>query len=787
MFNVIIFMTAHILLIFLLMYSFIVHSSVLFIFSILILIVLALLRVPVYYIFYNYLLGTIISDNNSFYLSFNTNYSIIKYSSRFKNTFINSNRDLDFINCNYNDRFKEIFNSNSNFQQEFVIHNKSGVAFYYEIFLLKKIRTLIFRDITSKKLREHILIESEEKLRSVLEYNLNLYIYINSDWKISGFNRTADMWFENVMGITLSIGNVIGSIIPDSQQQYINHILDRVSKGEPVSDEIEMVSTYGEIIFLAFSIVPLFSNSGNMNGFSFMGNDVTKEKSYQNEIKALASIPEKYPDPVMRLDYSGGVIYSNTAAKVFLKAITPGAEEYLTKELWVQIVQAEEFTGVIQYQAIVDGINKVYSIKFNDIPDPGYINVIATDISIQIEKEKNINVLYEKLLLELDTASVIINFLLPDWMIEVSEYFIFSSYEPSSKIGGDLLDVIDIGDGKKFIYVGDVSGHGVQASLIMTAVKSIIKMIVLENVTIPLHQLLNNLQKNLFKDVPRHNYLTILVSDLDTVNNTITILNAGHPEPIIVNNITGEIELIDDRGSIPLGWDDSILYSKEHEVVIPFEKNKSIILYTDGLLESIDTNGIELGNENLYKLITKTIHEEGTVFIPHVLKNKLIELGYDISEDDYTVLNISRLDKNTGNSLLMSLKPDLNLVGEVGSTCYNFILNLSYNNHLAFKSELLINEILNNIIIHGTQNTTQSNILMYLSYDKSEIVSLCIYDNGIDWDITNWTNEDIENVNSSLSENGRGLHIIKGLSRDIKRQRCQNINKTQFIIYGSEI
>ncbi|MCF7944602.1 MAG: PAS domain S-box protein, partial [Spirochaetia bacterium] len=130
---------------------------------------------------------------------------------------------------------------------------------------------------------------------------------------------------------------------------------------------------------------------------------------------------------------------------------------------------------------------------------------IASKMTIEEERTR----LYNNLMEDLDTAQSVQNFLLPAWFINDDDILFSSDYSPSSKIGGDLFDMIRLDNDSYVMYIGDISGHGVQAALTMTAVKSIINM-TLEQDDIYKHpeKVISTLNSFLSKELFDENYMT---------------------------------------------------------------------------------------------------------------------------------------------------------------------------------------------------------------------------------------------------------------------------------------
>ena len=275
---------------------------------------------------------------------------------------------------------------------------------------------------------------------------------------------------------------------------------------------------------------------------------------------------------------------------------------------------------------------------------------IILDKKVQEQSEK-INELYNSLVKDMETAGSVQEYLLPDNLIIEKELFLTSTYVPSSKIGGDLYDIIKISEDEYISYIGDISGHGVKAALLMTAVKTTINRIIEdENLHEP-YLILNRLSNILTRELFSGDYMTLLLFYINCRENKLRLLNAGHPPLIIYNKKEKSITSYHREGSIPIGWIYNYLYTPDEEAEIVFDHDQIMFLYTDGLFECENSNGKELGIEGLKQFIEDNISDSSTVTLPTKIRDTMIDNNYDISSDDFTLLAFSRIpDSSMPNS-----------------------------------------------------------------------------------------------------------------------------------------
>ncbi|MBK5347259.1 fused response regulator/phosphatase [Bacillus sp. TH44] len=195
----------------------------------------------------------------------------------------------------------------------------------------------------------------------------------------------------------------------------------------------------------------------------------------------------------------------------------------------------------------------------------------------------------ENLRNELDLATQVQRNLLSSPLRE-DHIKIEASYLPSFKLAGDMYYWYKIDENRYGIILLDVMGHGVSASLVCMFISSVlretIKCLIDPELVIKDLNKYMTLLHNENDNIPY--YFTAIYLVVDTEKRTIEYVNAGHPSGYVLVDEENVVEL--NRGSCAVGFFDEI---KVEKTVIPFEKNAQIVLFTDGVLESIANDEFE--------------------------------------------------------------------------------------------------------------------------------------------------------------------------------------------------
>ncbi|MCF7741388.1 MAG: SpoIIE family protein phosphatase, partial [Candidatus Marinimicrobia bacterium] len=296
------------------------------------------------------------------------------------------------------------------------------------------------------------------------------------------------------------------------------------------------------------------------------------------------------------------------------------------------------------------------------------------------------------------------------------------------------------------------------------------------------YRILNRLNELLRMDILSNNdtYITMVMTRINLKEEEVRYFSAGHPPLLCYDSVEQEIQTVEDRGSIPLGWLPGQPYKKEEEGLCRINPNKCLLYYTDGLFECVDEQGEQLGLEGLQKIMRQDlIPVDDFIEIPYRFKERLEELGYDTSQDDFTVLAFKKLKKQPENEFVFKISNTSKAVARIGRKSEKFVQERLNDPKLASKIELLINECLNNIIEHGYQ--FQKLVHVIGSLKIREKIELVFWDKGIEWQFEDLEKFEEQNT-EKLSERGRGLQIIRSITDDLTVDRYGDFNKTVMTI-----
>jgi serine phosphatase RsbU (regulator of sigma subunit) len=241
----------------------------------------------------------------------------------------------------------------------------------------------------------------------------------------------------------------------------------------------------------------------------------------------------------------------------------------------------------------------------------------------------------ERIEQELSVARRIQHASLPE-AVPVSEgWEIAPHYRPAREVGGDFFDFLELEDGRLGLVVGDATGKGVPAALMMSTTCGMLRAVAQGSDYSP-GEVLQRVNEALFARIPANMFVTCFYGVLDPKSGSLTYANAGHDVPYLRRG--GDAEELRARG-MPLGLMPGMSYEEKETILAPGD---STLFYSDGLVEAHDPQGEMFGFPRLRKLIAEYDAEEGSLvdFLMDELRSFTGD-GWE-QEDDITLLMLQR-------------------------------------------------------------------------------------------------------------------------------------------------
>ncbi len=285
---------------------------------------------------------------------------------------------------------------------------------------------------------------------------------------------------------------------------------------------------------------------------------------------------------------------------------------------------------------ILNTVNKKSADGFSQ-EDQRLLSIIATQSAQVLE---NARLLEEEQALirfreEMRMASDIQQNLLPKKQPDLNGYDIAGRSLPAKDVGGDYYDFITMDDGHLAFCLGDVTGKGLPAAMLMANIQATIRSQALMN-TAP-REAIRHANLLMYQSTALNKFVTMFYGILNIEDHSMTVCNAGHDQPYMVheNGITGRLP----ANGVVLGFVPQFDYT---DTRIELQSGARLIIYSDGVTEAMNDAEEEFGEERLEKMILENRDLGSAALIEKIYNAVQAHAGSGNYTDDMTMVIITR-------------------------------------------------------------------------------------------------------------------------------------------------
>ena len=281
---------------------------------------------------------------------------------------------------------------------------------------------------------------------------------------------------------------------------------------------------------------------------------------------------------------------------------------------------------------------------FNKISEEGFspndqrmLSIIAAQSAQAIEsarlydEEKSLKIIEE----ELNFATDIQTNLLPKINPQIDGFDIAGKSIPAKEVGGDYYDFIPIDENKNAICLGDISGHGMPAAMLMANLQATLRGQALFSSSAG--ECLTRANKLLYRSTDLQKYATLFYGILDTIESTFHFSNAGHNPPFLIASDKKITRLI--KGGTVLGFMEDYQFEEDS---IKLNAGDSVIIYSDGITEALNKKDKEFGEDRLLAILTENIKSTADTLIEKVFEAVKSFVKEGPQSDDITIVVIKK-------------------------------------------------------------------------------------------------------------------------------------------------
>jgi serine phosphatase RsbU (regulator of sigma subunit) len=235
---------------------------------------------------------------------------------------------------------------------------------------------------------------------------------------------------------------------------------------------------------------------------------------------------------------------------------------------------------------------------------------------------------------ELHVARLIQQTLLPETLPGLPGYDVATYYQPAREVGGDFYDLLELEDGRMGFVVGDATGKGMPAALVVAATCSILRAVA-QDLSYSPGEVLARVNEVVLARIPPNMFVTCFYAVLDPKSGKFAYANAGHDIPYVRRS--GDADELRARG-MPLGLMPGMFYEEKETILAAGE---AALFYSDGLVEAHNPEGEMFGFPRLQALVAK--HDEGEALLEFLMEELYSFTGeHWEQEDDITLVTLRR-------------------------------------------------------------------------------------------------------------------------------------------------
>jgi len=281
----------------------------------------------------------------------------------------------------------------------------------------------ITRDITERKKIEKEVIESEEKLKQILDSSPDAITVTDLNGNIIECNQTASKMYGSSKAELIG-KNALEFVSPKNREKAKDNLTKTLELGLLKNVEYTLLTKDGREYPVEHSTSLIRDTSGNPQSSVAIVRDITERKKAQEEIKSMSKFPLENPNPVLRITKDGEVVYSNKAGFEVIDFWKTNVGKEALKR-WRNIIRkmfSSKNLKAEEEEEEEEVNDKIFSFVVSPVIDEGYVNIYGRDITERKKAEENLRQSEEKFRILFDSS--------PELIIETDEKGNISAMNP---------------------------------------------------------------------------------------------------------------------------------------------------------------------------------------------------------------------------------------------------------------------------------------------------------------------------------------------------------------------
>jgi serine phosphatase RsbU (regulator of sigma subunit)/anti-sigma regulatory factor (Ser/Thr protein kinase) len=448
-------------------------------------------------------------------------------------------------------------------------------------------------------------------------------------------------------------------------------LVSKTAQNSPHFDDITVIDTTGtiwadardeELLLTGFRFPPALDGSERKTGFEKTREYFTYLDSLQNQIHMVVV-------PIEHLGITRGAVIARFPETVIASAIRKEQISLLYISLGSLVVAfiliyfiAQQFARPVR--KLSDSVTRMKKgdvlqsrVNLRGGDELAEIAQAFNEMTRRFKEQQKILLKKERLRAEMSTAWDIQQALLPKRFPDVPGYEIATIYKPTQNVSGDYFDFVKVDDKHLGVVVADVSGGGVPGSLVMTMLRTAIRLEARKELSPG--KVLQKVNSLVSEDIRRGMFITVFYAILDAENRIAEFSSAGHNPMILYRPSEKDCFLFNPSG-VPVGLQWYVrpgLGGKLESRKVRLQYNDLLVFYTDGITESRNSAGEMFGEERLVDFIRRNGELSPRDFVVRFEKELKEFVGGSEQDDDITLVVIR--EKTDADAVDLKKKIDI--------------------------------------------------------------------------------------------------------------------------------
>ena len=390
-----------------------------------------------------------------------------------------------------------------------------------------------------------------------------------------------------------------------------------------------------------------------------------------------------------------------------------------------------------------------------------FAGLIVWRSSKNLKRLKKVNAEKERIDGELRVASEIQQSMLPQGELRVEGLELKGMLKPARQVGGDLYDYY-IRDEKLFFCIGDVSGKGAAAAMLMGVIHSLFRSASAHENN-PAH-VMQTINETSCQNNESNMFVTLFIGVLDLPTGLLRYCDAGHDAPFVLHGTTST--LLPVKPHLPVGVFEDMKYDVQTATIQP---DSTIFLYTDGLTEAKNAARKQFGIERVKDLMEGLVNESPQEMLEKIVAAVERFVKNAEQSDDLTMLAVRYVPVAFESTLSreLTIKNDVHEVAEFSRFIKSVNEELGLETSLARQIRLAVEEAVVNVIDYAYPEGVEGDITVQVLSD-GRVMHVKIIDSGVPFDPT-----EVQKADTTLSAEDRR---IGGLGILLVREQMDSIN-----------